>query len=356
MCVSPILIKNPNFGSNVELIQKTSDTLSRYIRVPCNHCSECIALRQSSVVQRCRTLSLDHYIFFCTLTYSNEMLPKITTSSGYTISYVDISDLQKMFKRIRHANSFGKPFVYYFVSERGSKKGRPHVHGLIFIEKKKSDDKLTPLLLEKVIRQTLFREWRRNFGSDRKPIWKPLFQFHSKIVAGKRFSNFDCHYVVPHSTEHGSDDVAFYVTKYLLKVSPLEVKLQQALRLNLEPSEYEDIWKLVRSRSVCSLGFGAVTDFERDKVLQCIDQSSSHPDGLKYFNSDGSTFPLARYYRKFLSAENAIKSVSARGGPLNADDRAMDDKVRSQLNGERIRKQVAKRDISEFYSDDNFED
>ena len=57
----------------------------------------------------------------------------------------------------------------------------------------------------------------------------------TKFVGGIRYSNFDCHYVVPHATEAGASDVAFYVSKYVLKVSANEVRLQQALRLNLSP-------------------------------------------------------------------------------------------------------------------------
>lgn len=348
MCVSPVLIPNPNYHSNVEIIKLTTDTENQFLRVPCNHCSECIALRQSSMVQRVRCLSLDHYIFFSTLTYSNEMLPRHVCSNGYSISYVDVSDLQKMFKRIRKSNSFGREFHYFFVSERGSKRGRPHVHGLIFIEKFKSDDVIFPAQLEKVVRSTLFKEWRRNVGSTRSPLWKPCFSYRSKFVAGKRYSNFDCHYVVPHSTEHGSDDVAFYVSKYLLKSSPKESSLQQALKLNLPDDEYSEVWNIVRSRSLVSKGFGAYTDLERDYVRYCIERSSSLPDGLKYYNSDGNSFPLSRYYRKFLSPLNAVKSVAARGGPLTIDDREMSDKIRSQENGLRIRREVADRDISDF--------
>lgn len=356
MCVSPVLIPNPNYHNTTELIRLTTDTENQYIRVPCNHCPECLAARQSAIVQRVRCLSLDHYIFYCTLTYNKESLPWHTCSNGFKIPYADISDVQKMFKRIRKDNSFGVPFRYFFISERGSKKSRPHFHGLIFIQKHKDDDHLITAQLESRIRKVLFSDWRRNYGSRRVPDWRPLFTFRQKYVAGRRFSNFDCHYVVPYSTEHGSDDVAFYVTKYLLKPSPKENSLQQALKLNLEPDEYDTVWRLVRSRSFSSKGFGAYTDTEIDYVRHCIDKSSNDPEGLKYYNLDGASFPLARYYRRFLSAENAIKSVAARGGPLTLENRDISDKLASVENGNRIRAQVSKRDISEFFTDDNYED
>lgn len=113
MCVSPVLIPNPNYRNTTELIRLTTDTENQFIRVPCNHCPECLAARQSAIVQRVRCLSLDHYIFFCTLTYNKESLPWHTCSDGFKIPYADISDAQKMFKRIRKDNLFGVPFRYF---------------------------------------------------------------------------------------------------------------------------------------------------------------------------------------------------------------------------------------------------
>ena len=125
MCVSPIKIKNPNFRSNVDLIKASTNTKDKYLLVPCGVCHECHQMRQMALVQRCRVMALDHYIFFCTLTYNPESLP-VHHVNGYDIPYCDVSDVQKMFKRIRKDNSFGRPFKYFFVSERGKDRGRPH--------------------------------------------------------------------------------------------------------------------------------------------------------------------------------------------------------------------------------------
>lgn len=307
--------------------------------------------RQSDIVQRCRCLSLDHYLFFFTLTYNNESLPHITTSTGVTIDYADYSDVQKMFKRIRKYNSFGRDFKYLCVTERGSKRSRPHVHGIIFLPKLKDDDKLFTAVTETKIRKTLFMEWRRNYGSTRNPDWKPLFTYHSKIVAGKRFSNFDCHYIVPHSTEKGSDDVAFYVSKYVLKPSKSESRLQQALKLNLDESEYFATWRIVKSRCFWSKGFGAYTDTEKKYIRSCIKSSSNDPNGFQYINADGTKSGLARYYRKFVDAPSAILSVAARGGPINVPDRTISELDNSVDNISRIRQQISIHDISEFTTD-----
>lgn len=189
----------------------------------------------------------------------------------------------------------------------------------------------------------MFREWKRNYGSTRNPIWKPLFDYHSKYVAGKRYSNFDCHYVTPHSSKDGEDDVAFYVTKYVLKPSKKEQSLQQALRLNLDVDEFRDVWKIVKSRSLCSKGFGAYSDLEIDYVKSCLERSKNDPDGLKFYTLNGSSQPISRYYRKYISPDIAICSVAARGGPITCDDRDLSDKIRSVDTMQRIRAEISKK-------------
>lgn len=365
MCVSPVKIPNPNYKSKVAIIQKTTDTLNQYLYVPCNVCPECLMSRQGSLVQRARNMALDHYIFFCTLTYNRESLPvydcvydKVNEDGSkihkeYHIPYADISDVQKMFKRIRISKSIPRDWSYFFVSERGTDKGRPHFHGLIFIPKLIDDDKLYPAILETSLRKLILSEWKRNYGSDRSPIWKPLLTYRVKYVAGKRISNYDLHYVVNHSTEKGSDDVAFYVTKYILKPSAKEARLQQALRLNLDEDFYNEVWSVVRSRSFCSKHFGARSDKQVSYVKSCIEKSKTDPSGLKYFNSDGSPFPLSRYYRKYLSLDACITSVAARGGPVYEDDRSITEKIQSVQHGSAILQKARKRDISELYPIDD---
>lgn len=72
--------------------------------------------------------------------------------------------------------------------------------------------------------------------------------------------------------------------------------------MNLSSDEYEDIWKLVKSRVITSKGFGLSIDSNGDispKVISylrdCIDKSD---DFAKFYNPvNGKGFPLARYYR-----------------------------------------------------------
>lgn len=332
-------------------MRKIKDCDSAYLNVPCGVCSECVAKRQMFLVQRVRAMSLDYYLFFCTLTYNNESLPKIITSQGKTIQYADIADVQKMFKRIRKLNPFDRQMSYLFVSERGKERGRPHFHGLIFIKKNPSDDELITAQFETSLKRLLFKEWRRNYGSTRSPIWKPLFTYHTKYVAGKIYKNFDCHYVVPHSTENGPDDVAFYVSKYILKPSFKEERLQQALRLNLPEDEYEEIWQKVRSKCFFSKHFGASSDKQISYVKSCISKSVDDPSGLKFYTQNGDPQPLARYYMKYVGLDEGLKSAVAKGSPLSIDDRSLSEKDRSISKGSFIKEKVSQRDISELFPD-----
>lgn len=125
MCLSPVKIRNPNLGMTGPNAQ-FKDCVSRYIEVPCGVCAQCVANRQLQFVQRLQMEELVNHLFFCTLTYNNESLPSLVTSTGYTIRYADVSDVQKMFKRLRKRNAFGRPFRYFGVSEFGSELGRPH--------------------------------------------------------------------------------------------------------------------------------------------------------------------------------------------------------------------------------------
>ena len=360
MCLSPIRIPNPNYHSKVPYIQSFKDTKSFYINVPCGVCSECLMSKQMQLVQRARTMALDHYVFFCTLTYDNKHLPSITTSTGFDISFADISDVQNMIKRIRRYNKFGRPFKFFFVSERGKEKGRPHFHGLFFIKKEDDDDKLLPAQLETSLSRVVFNEWRRNtafrtnkngeiVSNTRSPKYEPLFHFHSKYVGGKLYKNFDFHYVTPHTSEHGSDDVAFYATKYLLKPSDKERRLQQALRLNLSKDEYEEVWKTVKSKVLCSKFFGNCTDLHKDYVLHGVEMSFNDSDGLKYFVSDGRSQPLAKYYKPLVEAKYSELSIMAQNGPIFDDDRDISQKLQSLEKGNRIISKVSNRDISELF-------
>lgn len=314
MCKSPHLIPNPNYGRNPlpGTPMALKDCTSTYIPIPCGHCDECIAVKQMYIVQRVQMEALVNHVFFCTITYNNEMLPELVTSSGHTIRYTSYDDLKNMFKHLRRDNAFGVPFRYFAVTERGSKRARPHAHILFFIRKNEGDDYYTVVNLERLMFHKVLEYWSRNVGTNRKPVYKPLCTYIRKFVRGKLKSTYDLHYVNPKFGDDSCTSVAFYVLKYMLKSSDHDTCLQQALRLNYSDEEYRDIWKLVRSRSLCSKGFGLapseyvsrrglgapdpkIMDYLRDGVSYSKDTDFEFP--LFYNMDSGDSFPLAPYYK-----------------------------------------------------------
>lgn len=324
LCITPYQIPNPNYGVKFKAgdINSLKDCTSRYINIPCGHCDECIATKQMYLVQRIQAEALGNHIFFCTLTYNNESLPYLDTSSGYRIRYAAYADLQLFFKRLRREKPFGN-FRYIAVTERGTQKARPHIHILFLIRKADPKDKNEPLHLERIMFDKCLEYWARNVGTNRKPIYKPNCTYIRKFIGGKLRTNYDLHYVRPRQGSPQSA-VAFYVMKYMLKGNSHERQLQQALKLNYSESEYYSTWKLVRSRICMSKGFGLNPESFSRKGIQGID-----PEIIKYiregierakaneeaqfpyfFNTDnGKTFPLAPYYKKkseFYKFDDAI--------------------------------------------------
>lgn len=323
MCLSPIRIRNPNAGMSGMKSTLMKDTTSAFINVPCGVCCECVAVRQMNFVQRIQMESLVNHLFFVTLTYNNEMLPQIGVSSGYSIRYADVSDVQNMFKRLRKRNAFSRPFRFFGVSELGVEKGRPHFHLLICLPKRESDTLPDCLALESLLFREVLHEWRRNVArvwskkkqryipNTRVPDYKPLCTYVRKFVRGKLRSNYDCHYVNPILSDGQEADVAFYVLKYMMKPSDKAQKLQQALHLNLPEEEYESVWSMVKPRHFESDAFGLGQSVKVDgkyvvhpKVLDylrgCVRRSKKDFNFPQFFSPvKGSHFPLAKYYQGF---------------------------------------------------------
>lgn len=355
MCVTPTLIPNPNYGYKGKFAF-LKDTVSKYIKVPCGHCAECVRIRQLSIVQRCALEAIEGYPFYCTLTYNNESLPKLTCSDGRIIRYADCKDVVNMIKRLRKDNVFGRPFRYFCVSELGSKRARPHFHLFFFVKRFDDDTVYTPINLEQVLFEGVLRYWCRNYGTNRKPIYKPCCTYIRKFVCGKLKSTYDLHYVVPSSVNGSIMDVPFYVTKYMMKPSDKAERLQQALRLNLSEDEYNDVWKVVKPRWFSSLNFGfgvyglqakgmskssrldylsGTNSFKL--VRDSIERSLSSQDSPKFYNPDtGNTFPLSRYWMSFgnlYTVDDAVafhyKNPDWREDNVVIDDRPLDSKLLS---------------------------
>ena len=292
------------------------------------------------------------------MTYNNESLPSVLCSNGRSIRYASRRDVSLMIKRLRNNDAFGRPFKYFYVSELGSKKGRPHFH-LIFLIEKRSGDRFPEIMqLETRGFANVLREWRRNYGSHKKPDYKPCCTYIRRMIRGELKSTYDFHYINPSSSRNGSVDVAFYVTKYMMKPSEKAVRLQQALKLNLDKDEYEDVWKLVKPCMCASPSLGLSDDVQRSYIRSCIDRSKNTDSEFpRYYNLvSGQSFPLSRYYiRKGVyniddSTHFYFKS-SKPSDMVMIDDRDYDTKVRKYEKLSKLQKVIDDHDSSYLFDE-----
>lgn len=304
-CISPIKIKNPNFGLENIGINFIKDC-SRYLAVPCGHCDECFKLKQLYIVQRAQMEILaGKDLYFGTLTYNNAMIPRINIGDKQYL-YADFRDVRLMFKRIRKDNLLGTSFSFLVVSEYGGSRHRPHFHFILSVPSVK--DLSTKYHREKQWHDIILSQWKRNVAmrynrngklvsNTRCPEWKSLCTYVNRN--GRR--NYDFHYVEPSLTGN-SLDVAFYVTKYIHK-SPNNEKLRSYLKLNFPENEYFDYWRMLNPHSAISRGFGCP---HHPEVVKHIRSGIRYgiQKGFPYFtfiNHDGNTFPLSPYYVKRLT-------------------------------------------------------
>ena len=347
MCTNPRQIKNPNLGCKS---LKFVDTTSQFIYVPCGKCDECVRLRQLFFVQRVQMEALENHMFFASLTYNNDMIPTLGLSNGFFVRYVDTKDFINMLKRLRVHNSFGRPFRFVAVTELGSERGRPHMHCIFFLPKYDGDSLPVLLDLEQRLFTSVLSQWKRNVSGScsRYTEFKPLCTFVRKMVRGKIRSTYDLHYVNPVLSDGSDADVAFYVSKYMIKKSEKLVNLQRALRLNLPDEEYADVWKLVKPKWFASPGFGLNSKFIRlneyepspvvvDYIRGCVDFSRKYLDTPKFINPiDGSTFPLGRYYINnpncyTVSDQEFFYKKSVANGSKRADNMIISDRDLSSI-------------------------
>lgn len=366
MCYSPVRVKNPYRG--LKYLSYIHDTESAYINVPCGVCKQCIALRQLDIIQRVQMESLDSFLFFTTLTYDNEHLPKITTSTGYEIPFADINHLQLLFKRLRRGNYFGRPFRYFAVSERGSSEqgsARPHFHVLWFLPRFNGELYSDGLSLSKLLYDVIKEQWVINTGDNWHPVYEPLFTHKSKFYRGKLYSNYDTHFVSPSLTSDGIDSVAFYVSKYLLKQNPREKRLQQAFKLNLPEDEYEYLWPIVKSKSLRSssfgFGFGDVpSDPSRgrfykivDYLRSCVARSDPKKGFPCYFPpSSVGSFPLSHFYKSnplVYSLKDALDFLTEKD-PFEVADFSLTDAVIAESKLDKVVNLVDSKDLSLNFS------
>ena len=295
MCTTPVLIKNPYYKLSHIGLNFTKDTVSTLIPFPCGHCLECRQSRQFGFIQRAQVEAENSMIFFVTLTYDNEHLPSLDVEipvvvdentgdelypldssfvdSYKTVSlpYADIHDIQLLLKRMRDNIDFeGRSFKYVAVSELGKQRGRPHFHMMLFLGCLNSDyfpsGRVKPSIYtrwEKLFYDFISTHFARNIGTRKNPIYIPLFTYKQSFRNGKLYTNYDCHYVQPADTVAGNASVAFYVSKYIMKSSDRERRRAAFLKSGFSDSDFRSVWSVIKSKMVCSKGFGVRGHFER---------------------------------------------------------------------------------------------
>ena len=185
--------------------------------------------------------------------------------------YADIHHIQLLLKNLRDNQPVGdRRLRYVCVSELGKTRARPHFHILLFVERLPGDDKFTPLNLERPLREYVKAHWAVNVGTRKNPVWEPRFTYRKRYYGGKLYQNFDLHYVNPNATTEGVQNVAYYVTKYMMKPSPKEEARQQFLKLNLDEEQYESTWSRIKCRLLVSKGLGLDCTFETVEQVEYV--------------------------------------------------------------------------------------
>lgn len=308
MCLNPTYIDNPYFGENPKKYFGLKDTISKLMPIPCKTCSECIALEQMYLVQRIQMEALNNWLFMGTVTYKNETIPKLTTSQDYEYRFTDIKDINACIKRLRSNNTFSIPFRHIYVSERGGKGGRPHAHFLFIFRKQDiGKDFSDAYNFAQEHQWDLFNEWKRVTKKGRYSESIQLSDYRESIRYGIKHKTYDFHFVDARLTNSGITDVAFYVLKYMLKGTPHEKKIQQALKLNYDENESKTTWQIIKSKQIHSHNFGlnvwpntdshdyTIIEYLR-KGIEESKRTSNFP--LYYCPEQILTFPLAPYYKQ----------------------------------------------------------
>lgn len=329
MCLSPIILKNTlsvHYNHKVaipEWILKYRNVDTATIAVPCGKCIECVRLKQNYLVQRVQLAAIDHDMYFCTLTYKNSEL-HYGEINGYRYRYADITDFQNLINRLRRPQSgFPSNFKYLAVSEYGKTTHRPHWHIIFFIPRDHDKPRYnTPgtrairFAEQQRLSKIVQSNWYRNSGSKRSPVKNFLSSFTAR---GPR-KPYDFHEVVPNQIKHTHcEDVAYYVTKYALKIDKWYNAFSAAVKLNSESEDYEDFRHKSRPRCLISKNLGVSIHYLWH-IEDCFARSYGVP--TFYAPVTGRAFPMSPYLKsKYLSVRHYEQIIEHNGKPLPVDAR-----------------------------------
>lgn len=347
MCINVQSVPNPLFhrrgyfseyGKICELPSQYSPS-TEFIDVPCGVCPECRDSYFTSILQRALLESLSSYLYFVTLTYDDSHIPFIDLD-GERILYADYTHVQNMFKRFRDSHSLDREFRYLCVNEYGDTFSRPHIHILIFVSKKHTDDDNTPYDIEHILYDNLKRFWAINVGTRKSPIYEPLFTFAQRISSdGRIMSNYwvkyvesNCFYDSLKDIDDSSNIRAIrYLIGYVNKSTRLDSFISKIITNHLHDSLLCcKLKKLLSSRLRFSKGFGfGFTEYGDKFFLPKISVRASSnlliyqelcsnlPDNVDDFEklypdlfNNVLVFIRKDKYRNFSSLDHALKSFN----------------------------------------------
>lgn len=306
MCLQPISIRNPT----KRLVTSGGQLLK--MQVQCNHCAECVQQKRNEWYVRTkfeveRTLSVGGYVYYDTLTYDDEHLPKLSHYCDINkyglrdFSCFDKSHFRLFLKRLRRKMSYHlkvnkNAFRYFITSEYGTDERythRPHYHILFFV-----DCGVSPVTFSRYVSEC----W--TYGrTDGIPYQT------SNYVMTHVYSNSN------NTSFKAVENVCMYVSKYITKNSQFAQKLAQRksyLRnaivsyntLNqayISDDDEQYICDLCRNIDMFhrqSQGFGAsyLNNMTPEKLM-FIDNNKVL---LKDSNKVVSTYQLPMYYKRKL--------------------------------------------------------
>lgn len=149
MCLYPRIMKNPKYKPNKKNggdFPDIKDFRVKFVPVACGQCMEC--RKQKANEWRVRLheeIKVAKYMYFVTLTYSNEELDKLCKEAGLKeCNAIAGLSIRRFLERVRKQT--GKSIKHWLITELGQDHTeRIHLHGLLFTEYPITNDWLSKM-------------------------------------------------------------------------------------------------------------------------------------------------------------------------------------------------------------------
>ncbi len=298
MCLKKLHIKNPTRRVSLHGGQPA------FLDVQCNQCAECMEAQRAlwrfrSYYEIKHTLK-NGYVYYDTLTYSNEYVPHISRFIDLPANVSDYmcfdsNDWRGFLKRLRSQLSYhynGVSFKYFLTSEYGTDERythRPHYHILFFVDNSQTDTPLHPFELSKLVSSCW--PYGRTDG----------FPYKTAKYVSENIFGYDVGFGI-HNSDADVLKVCNYVSKYITKDSSFQKEINSRLALLrplLETDDFTALSRNIRQFHRQSQGFGLyyITSMCREEYRFICDNGACR---IKDSDSVVVTIPLPLYYKRKL--------------------------------------------------------